>query len=84
VDAGLEETFYWEPPVAWANATHLALVEVDMASGKIEIDRASWRDCGVVINPMLVDGQIAVVRCRTWRNLFEELVYDGGAPPTGS
>ena len=34
VDAGLEETFYWEPPtVTWSNATHLALVEVDIASG---------------------------------------------------
>src|SRR5262249_50940274 len=40
VDAGLEESFYWEPPtVTWSNATHLALVEVDVASGRVEIER---------------------------------------------
>ena len=60
VDAGLEETFYWEPPtVTWSNATHLALVEVDIASGQIEIKQyVVAHDCGVVINPMLADGQI--------------------------
>ena len=79
VDAGLEETFYWEPPtVTWANATHLALVEVDIASGKIEIDRyVVAHDCGVVINPMLVDGQIVGGTVQgLGGTLFEEFVYD--------
>ena len=79
VDAGLEETFYWEPPtVTWANATHLALVEVDIASGKIEIDRyVVAHDCGVVINPMLVDGQIVGGTVQGLGGaLFEEFVYD--------
>ena len=79
VDAGLEETFYWEPPtVTWANATHLALVDVDIASGKIEIDRyVVAHDCGVVINPMLVDGQIVGGTVQgLGGTLFEEFVYD--------
>ena len=79
VDAGLEEVFYWEPPtVTWANATHLALVEVDLASGQIEIKQyVVVHDCGVVINPMLVDGQIVGGTVQgLGGTLFEELVYD--------
>ena len=34
IDAGLEESFYWEPPtVTWSNATHIAVVEVDIDYG---------------------------------------------------
>jgi carbon-monoxide dehydrogenase large subunit len=79
VDAGLEETFYWEPPtVTWANATHLALVDVDVTSGRIAIDRyVVAHDCGVVINPMLVDGQIVGGTVQgLGGTLFEEFVYD--------
>jgi carbon-monoxide dehydrogenase large subunit len=58
--AGLEETAYFEPPtVTWAYATHAALVEVDPELGRVAIDKyVVVHDCGVVINPMLVDGQI--------------------------
>ncbi len=79
VDAGLEETFYWEPPtVTWANATHLALVDVDITSGRIEIDRyVVAHDCGVVINPMLVDGQVVGGTVQgIGGTLLEEFVYD--------
>jgi carbon-monoxide dehydrogenase large subunit len=79
VDAGLEEVFYWEPPtVTWANATHLALVEVDLASGQIEIKQyVVVHDCGVVINPMLVEGQIVGGTVQgLGGTLFEEFVYD--------
>jgi len=79
VDAGLEETYYWEPPtVTWANATHIALVEVDMASGSVAIDRyVVAHDCGVVINPMLVDGQVVGGTVQGLGGaLFEEFVYD--------
>ena len=79
VDAGLEEAFYWEPPtVTWSNATHLALVEVDIASGQIEIKQyVVAHDCGVVINPMLADGQIVGGTVQGLGGaLFEEFVYD--------
>lgn len=79
VDAGLEETFCWEPPtVTWANATHLALVDVDIVSGRIAIDRyVVAHDCGVVINPMLVDGQVVGGTVQgLGGTLFEEFVYD--------
>ena len=79
VDAGLEESFYFEPAtVTWSNATHLALVEVDVASGGIEIERyAVAHDCGVVINPMLVEGQIVGGSVQGLGGaLLEEFAYD--------
>jgi carbon-monoxide dehydrogenase large subunit len=79
VDAGLEESFYFEPPtVTWSNATHLALVEVDVASGGIEIERyVVAHDCGVVINPMLVEGQIVGGSVQGLGGaLLEEFAYD--------
>jgi aerobic carbon-monoxide dehydrogenase large subunit len=60
VDAGLEETFYWQPPtVTWSYAVHVAIVEVDRETGRTGIEQyAVAHDCGVVVNPMLVEGQI--------------------------
>ena len=79
VDAGLEESFYFEPPtVTWSNATHLAVVDVDVASGRIAIEQyAVAHDCGVVINPMLVEGQIVGGSVQGLGGaLYEEFVYD--------
>jgi carbon-monoxide dehydrogenase large subunit len=60
VDAGLEETCYWQPPtVTWSYAVHAAIVEVDIDTGRVTLeDYAVAHDCGVVVNPMLVEGQI--------------------------
>ncbi|HEV2189320.1 MAG TPA: xanthine dehydrogenase family protein molybdopterin-binding subunit [Stellaceae bacterium] len=60
VDAGLEETCYWQPPtVTWSYAVHVAIVEVDRETGRVRIDDyAVAHDCGNVVNPMLVEGQI--------------------------
>lgn len=60
MDAGLEETYYWEPPtVTWAYGAHAAVCEVDIETGKVSIvDYAISHDCGVVVNPLLADGQI--------------------------
>ncbi len=60
VDAGLEETYYWQPQtVTWSYAVHVAIVDVDPETGACGIeDYAVAHDCGVVVNPMLVEGQI--------------------------
>jgi aerobic carbon-monoxide dehydrogenase large subunit len=60
VEAGLEEICYWEPPtVTWSYAVHVAIVEVDRDTGRLAIEKyAIAHDCGVVINPMLVEGQV--------------------------
>ncbi len=60
MDAGLEETYYWEPStVTWSYAAHAVIVEVDAAIGHVRLERyAIAHDCGVIVNPLLAEGQI--------------------------
>jgi carbon-monoxide dehydrogenase large subunit len=60
VEPGLEETYYWEPPtVTWSHGAHVAIVAVDPETGRVDIEKyAVAHDCGVVVNPLLVEGQI--------------------------
>lgn len=80
VDAGLEQTHYYEPPtVTWAYATHAAIVEVDIETGRVKIERyVVAHDCGVLVNPMLADGQVVggVVQ-GVGGALTEAIAYDG-------
>jgi carbon-monoxide dehydrogenase large subunit len=88
VEAGLEETHYWEPPtVTWSYAAHAAIVEIDPETGHVAIDKyVIAHDCGVVVNPMLVEGQIAGGTAQGIGGiLLEELAYDSnGQLLTGS
>jgi carbon-monoxide dehydrogenase large subunit len=88
MQAGLEETYYYEPPtVTWSYASHAAIVEVDIRTGGLSIEKyVVVHDCGVVVNPMLVEGQI---RGGTIQGLggalLEEFAYDSeGQLLTGS
>jgi carbon-monoxide dehydrogenase large subunit len=88
VEGGLEETYYFEPPtVTWAYAINLAIVEVDAGTGEVTIERfVVAHDCGVEINPMLVEGQVVggVVQ-GIGGALLEEFAYDSeGQLLTGS
>src|SRR5205809_1880796 len=79
VDAGLEETYYYEPPtVTWSYAVHAAVLEVDVEVGHVTIDKyAIAHDCGVVVNPMLVEGQIVGGAAQGIGGaLLEEFNYD--------
>ena len=60
IDAGLESTYYFVPEtVTWSYASHVAIVDVDVATGGVKIERyAIAHDCGTVVNPMLVEGQV--------------------------
>ncbi|MGH3247806.1 MAG: xanthine dehydrogenase family protein molybdopterin-binding subunit [Trebonia sp.] len=52
------ETYYW-PGHQWTVATHGCVVELDPRTGKVEIERyVAAVDCGTVINPAIVEGQI--------------------------
>lgn len=78
VQPGLEETFYYVPPtVTWANAAHIAVIEVDIQTGKIELlDYVVSHDAGRLINPLLVEGQIhGGVAQGIGGALYEEIVY---------
>jgi aerobic carbon-monoxide dehydrogenase large subunit len=79
ISAGLEETAYYEPPtVTWSYATHAAVVDVDVQLGNVEIEKyAIVHDCGVVVNPMLVEGQIQGGAVQGLGGaLLEEMRYD--------
>ncbi len=84
LDAGLEETFYFEPPtVTWSYAAHVAVVEVDVELGRVTIENyAVAHDCGVVVNPMLVEGQIVGGTVQGIGGaLLEEINYDEEGQP---
>jgi carbon-monoxide dehydrogenase large subunit len=79
IEAGLEETYYWEPEtVTWSYAVHAAIVDVDVALGRVHIlDYAIAHDCGVVVNPVLAEGQIIGGAVQGLGGaLLEELRYD--------
>ncbi|HWX76158.1 MAG TPA: xanthine dehydrogenase family protein molybdopterin-binding subunit [Candidatus Acidoferrales bacterium] len=76
---GLEETFYFMPAtVTWANAVHVAVIEVDIDTGEIKLlDYVVAHDAGKLINPLLVDGQIhGGVAQGIGAALYEEICYD--------
>jgi carbon-monoxide dehydrogenase large subunit len=85
---GLEEREVYDPPAyTYGYATHAAAVAVDPATGKIEIE-GYWvtSDCGVVVNPTIVEGQLrgAIVQ-GIGMALTEELAYSAeGQPMTTS
>jgi aerobic carbon-monoxide dehydrogenase large subunit len=79
VEAGLEEICYWQPEtVTWSYAVHVAIVEVDRETGRVAIDNyAVAHDCGVVVNPMLVEGQVMGGAAQGLGGILSEaIVYD--------
>jgi aerobic carbon-monoxide dehydrogenase large subunit len=76
---GLEATLYFEPrTVTWANAVHVAVIEVDTDTGAIKLlDYVVAHDSGKLINPLLADGQVhGGVAQGIGAALYEELAYD--------
>lgn len=75
---GLKEQAVYDPAGTFSNAAHICELEVDVETGGVRIDRfLVVEDAGRLINPMIVDGQIAGGVAQGIANaLFEELVYD--------
>ena len=76
---GLDATVYFDPPgPTFSGAVHVAVVEVDRETGRVAITRyALVEDCGTVINPMIVEGQIhGAVAQGIGEALLERIVYD--------
>src|SRR5690606_1141086 len=76
----LEAVHYTElDGTAWAYGGYAVIVEVDPELGKIKLLRSVFvHDCGTVINPLLVDGQVAGAIAQAIGNtLMEKIVYDG-------
>jgi carbon-monoxide dehydrogenase large subunit len=80
-------TYQGVPTVTYASAVHVAVLDVDPETGRVQLRRyVVAHDCGRVINPMLVDGQIhGGVAQGVGGGLGEEIVYDSaGQLLTGS
>jgi carbon-monoxide dehydrogenase large subunit len=76
---GLEASVYFDPPgPTFSGAIHVAVVEIDPDTGRVGVTRyAVVEDCGPVINPMIVDGQIhGAVAQGIGEALLEAVVYD--------
>lgn len=67
----------------WSVATHTAVVEVDMDTGHVDIVKyLVTEDCGPIINPKIVDGQVrGGVAQGIGMVFFENLVYDAAGNP---
>lgn len=78
-EPGLQSTSFWEPPnFAFPFGAHIAVTEVDRDTGEIEIKRyIAVDDCGNLINPLIVEGQIhgGVVQ-GLGQAMYEQAVYD--------
>ncbi len=60
MEAGLEATDYYDPPnMTYPFGSYICAVDVDKETGQVKIRRfVAVDDCGVIINPTIVDGQI--------------------------
>jgi aerobic carbon-monoxide dehydrogenase large subunit len=88
VEHGLEAVAYFDPPnFVWPFGTHACVVEVDPNTGSVDLlQYVAVDDCGNVINPMIVEGQLhGGITQGIAQALFEEVVYDeNGQLMTGS
>src|SRR2546421_10770555 len=80
VEPSLEATVHYTNPAAWTftNGAHLAVAEVDVETGRVRVLRyVAVDDCGRIVNPALVEGQIAGgVAQGLGGALFEHCAYD--------
>src|SRR4051794_1903059 len=84
VEPGLEaNVMHRMDSLSYANACHVAEVEVDAETGKVKILRyVAMQDSGVLINPMMVEGQIhGGVAHGIGNTFYEWMGYDDGAQP---
>jgi carbon-monoxide dehydrogenase large subunit len=81
-ELAMEEDFKPNSPT-WPFGVHVAVVEVDTETGKVKLVRmVCVDDCGVILNPLLVDGQRhGGIAQGVAQALMEEFAYDELANP---
>ena len=82
MELGLEEVVFFDPPDRnFPSGIQLAVVEVDIQTGVVKVrDFAAVDDCGRVINPTIVEGQLhGGVAQGIGQALMEECSYDAGS-----
>ena len=85
VEPSLEATVHYTNPGAWTftNGAHLAVAEVDVDTGQVRVLRyVAVDDCGRIVNPALVEGQIAGgIAQGLGGALMERCAYDEAGQP---
>lgn len=79
LEPGLEATRYFQPPgLVFPFGCHIAVVEIDRETGSVALRRyISVDDCGRVLNPLLVEGQVhGGLAQGIAQALYEEIAYD--------
>jgi carbon-monoxide dehydrogenase large subunit len=79
MEAGLEAVSYYDPPnLTFPFGSYICVVDIDKGTGEVKVRRfVAVDDCGNIINPMIVDGQIHGGLAQGLAPaLFEEIQYD--------
>lgn len=87
VEPGLQARYAYDPPSAtFSYATHACRVAVDVETGQVDVeDYVVVNDCGTMVNPTIVEGQIhGGVAQGLGAALMEEVVYDENGQPQAS
>ena len=78
IEPGISETGHYDPPGTFSNACHVAIVDVDVETGQVKVEKfLVAEDAGRIINPLIADGQVHGGIAQGIGNaLLEEIVYD--------
>ncbi|HKV83680.1 MAG TPA: aerobic carbon-monoxide dehydrogenase large subunit [Ktedonobacterales bacterium] len=79
MEAGLEAVDYYDPPnLTFPFGAYVCVVDIDRGTGEVKVRRfLAIDDCGNIINPMIVDGQIhGGLTMGLAPSLYEEITYD--------
>jgi carbon-monoxide dehydrogenase large subunit len=79
MEAGLEATDYYDPPnLTFPFGSYICVVDIDTGTGEVKVRRfVAVDDCGHIINPLIVEGQIhGGLTMGLAPSLYEEIVYD--------
>ena len=79
MEAGLEATDYYDPPnLTFPFGSYICVVDIDKGTGEVAVRRfMAVDDCGHIINPLIVEGQIhGGLTQGLAPALYEEIVYD--------
>jgi aerobic carbon-monoxide dehydrogenase large subunit len=82
LEPGLEATYFYDPKnFVYPFGTHLAVVEVDAETGKVQLIRyVCVDDCGNIINPLIAEGQVhGGIAQGMGQALLESALYDDDA-----
>ncbi len=79
MEAGFEATHYYDPPnLTFPFGSYICVVDIDKGTGEIKVRRfVAVDDCGNIINPMIVEGQVHGGLAQGLAPaMYEEFIYD--------